>query len=121
MERDFNRYIVVKVAHAKEALTEAEQDTLLRLSLKCMRWRRVEGKAPLKCVVVEHDWPEYEPTWQAIEARVNASDNIEYAYNNGWKNAEAAVHDGYQAFLMKGISPYCQGWNDYMRPLMDNL
>jgi hypothetical protein len=22
------------------------------------------------CVVVEKDWPEYEPTWQAIQARV---------------------------------------------------
>jgi hypothetical protein len=27
-----------------------------------------------KCVVVEHDWPEYETTWRAIEARVNAGE-----------------------------------------------
>jgi hypothetical protein len=24
---------------------------------------------------VEHDWPEYEPTWQAIEARMDAVPN----------------------------------------------
>ena len=30
-----------------------------------------EGKAPLDAVVVESDWPEYEPTWKAIEARAS--------------------------------------------------
>jgi len=34
-------------------------------------WGRVQDdKAPLICCVVEQDWPEYEPTWQAIEERV---------------------------------------------------
>jgi hypothetical protein len=31
-----------------------------------------ESKGPLKCVVVESDWPEYERVWKMIESRVNA-------------------------------------------------
>ena len=32
--------------------------------------RTAIGKPRLDCVVVEVDWPEYEPTWEAIEARI---------------------------------------------------
>jgi len=35
--------------------------------------RAKRGKNPLKCVVVEHDWPEYEPTWAAIKKRTEDS------------------------------------------------
>jgi hypothetical protein len=31
--------------------------------------RRRQGKKPLVACVVESDWPEYEPTWNAIEER----------------------------------------------------
>jgi NTP pyrophosphatase (non-canonical NTP hydrolase) len=31
------------------------------------------GKPPLKCLVIESDWPEYEPTWKAIEARMTGN------------------------------------------------
>ena len=34
--------------------------------------RALAGKPALHCVVVEKDWPEYEPTWVDIEARVSA-------------------------------------------------
>lgn len=27
----------------------------------------------MECVIVESDWPEYEPTWKAIEARVTGA------------------------------------------------
>tara|TARA_R110002049_G_scaffold239404_1_gene412567 strand:+ start:2777 stop:3226 length:450 start_codon:yes stop_codon:yes gene_type:complete len=33
--------------------------------------REAQGKPPLKCAVVEHDWPEYEAVWDMIERRVN--------------------------------------------------
>ena len=28
-------------------------------------------RGPLKAVVVEHDWPEYETVWKMIETRMN--------------------------------------------------
>jgi len=33
-------------------------------------FRERNGKQPLECVVVESDWPEYEPTWEAIKQRM---------------------------------------------------
>jgi len=33
----------------------------------------LEAAGHMKCVVVEHDWPEYEPTWAAIAARVDGA------------------------------------------------
>jgi hypothetical protein len=32
--------------------------------------RKAKGKQPLECMVVEADWPEYEPTYKAIEERM---------------------------------------------------
>ena len=43
---------------------------LRRIQAKVGEHRTGIGKPPLDCVVVEADWPEYEPTWKAIEARV---------------------------------------------------
>ena len=71
MERDFDRYVVIKNSHAEHALTEAERKELYRLGKKCADWRQGVGKKPFECVVVEHDWPEYEPVWNAIEQRVD--------------------------------------------------
>jgi hypothetical protein len=63
------RYIVIKVADThflpQEAL-EWFSVIVNRIDIE----RRLRGKDDLKCVVVEHDWPEYEPTWKAIEARM---------------------------------------------------
>ena len=35
-------------------------------------FRERAGKSPLECVIVESDWPEYEPTWKAIKERMSA-------------------------------------------------
>lgn len=71
MERDFDRYVVIKNSHAAHALTEEERRELYRLGVKCAEWRKTVGKKPFECVVVEHDWPEYERVWKMIEARVD--------------------------------------------------
>lgn len=71
MKRDFDRYVVIKNSHAQNALTEDERKELYRLGMKCSSWRQGVGKKPFECVVVEHDWPEYERVWKMIEARVN--------------------------------------------------
>lgn len=70
-----SRYTVLKISDVAGALRSDEKMELIRLEEKTNLHRGCRGKRPLKCVVVEHDWPEYEPTWQAIEKRVTSSVN----------------------------------------------
>ena len=65
-----DRYIVFKLSDVVEHLTTAERLHLERLYEIQRVGRKEAGKSALECVVVESDWPEYEPTWRAIEARV---------------------------------------------------
>lgn len=72
-QTDFHReprYLVTKIKDAVKYLSPTERDTLERLSAKCGLGRKDDGKRNLICVVVESDWPEFEPTWAAIEARM---------------------------------------------------
>jgi len=64
------RYIVVKISDAKKHLTATELGILELVACKAALERRATGKPDLQCVVVESDWPEYEPTWLAIEKRM---------------------------------------------------
>lgn len=70
MEREY-RYLVIKLKDAKAALTVTERSILGIIADKISDHREQQGKAPLEGVVVESDWPEYEPTWKAIERRVD--------------------------------------------------
>ena len=118
MEREFNRYYVIKASHAKEALTKEEQDTLLRLGMKCAKWRSEVGKTPFECLVVEHDWPEYEKVWKMIENRVDFEQAREEELAKGYAEAKDhhKVYD--EIFFLKGISSYCQGWNNYVNEVL---
>lgn len=64
------RYIVFKMSDLGNSL---KGDEIRRLAREYAEQRRLKGKKPLECVVVEKDWPEYEPTWKAIEARVTGA------------------------------------------------
>ena len=64
------RYMVIKVCDAREYLDAQDQHLLDEIAYRVELGRIQAGKEPLECVVVERDWPEYEPTWAAIEARV---------------------------------------------------
>jgi hypothetical protein len=66
------RYVVIKVKDARAVLNEAEQRTLDRLADRVTAYRLGQGKGRLVCVVVESDWPEYEPTCRAIEKSISA-------------------------------------------------
>jgi len=67
------RYIVFKLSDVEEHFTPDEKRHLERL-VEVQRAGREEAcKSPLDCVVVESDWPEYEPTWREIEARVTGA------------------------------------------------
>lgn len=67
------RYIVFKISGVVEHLTTTEALHLARLYEIQRVGRKEAGKAELECVVVEKDWPEYEPTWRAIEARTTGA------------------------------------------------
>lgn len=69
-EREF-RYLVFKIKDISKYLTIEEKEKFLVITSKISKGRAEDGKMPIDCVVVESDWPEYEPTWAAIEARVN--------------------------------------------------
>ena len=67
------RYAVLKSADVMQCLTVSELIELRRIQAKVEEHRAEIGKPPLDCVVVESDWPEYEPTWEAIKARVTGA------------------------------------------------
>lgn len=64
------RYVVLKITDLRAALRPEELGTLKSLCAKVRRARKTAGKKPLRCVVVESDWPEYKPTWAAIKRRM---------------------------------------------------
>lgn len=115
MNRDFNRYTVIKNYDLEQAISKgyvSEKDyEALQLILMTLRtMRRAQGKPLLETVVVESDWPEYEPTWKLIEDRVDQEDirkGIDAAHNNYSETGKIS--------FLKGISKYCQGYNEYMR------
>lgn len=72
MKRE-DRYLILKRSDIEAA--ELPQKYLDQLAYICdlVGSHRVckRGKSPLECVVVEKDWPEYDPTWHAIAVRMN--------------------------------------------------
>ena len=64
------RYLVLKNTDITEALTDTEKEILDSLREKVNVHRFNKDKLCLDCVVVESDWPEFEPTWKAIESRI---------------------------------------------------
>lgn len=66
------RYTVIKNRDISRYLTFTEAATLVDLCKKINQERIVDGRGEIKCVVVEHDWPEYEPTWAALAARIDS-------------------------------------------------
>ena len=78
------RYVVLKNADIMQCLTVNELIELRRIQAKVEDHRAEIGKSPLDCVVVESDWPEYEPTWKAIEARVTGAQPAP-SVPDGWK------------------------------------
>ena len=67
------RYVVLKVKDVMQRLSEKDILTLARILDEIDAYRKSIGKKSLECVVIESDWPEYEPTWRTIEARVTGA------------------------------------------------
>ena len=102
------RYIVFKLSDVEEHFTPGERQQLARL-VEVQRVGRSEaGKPPLECVVVEADWPEYEPTWKAIEARMTGAQPAQKAVAyldlgaGGYMDIGTDLNDEQLASLPKG-------------------
>jgi len=65
------RYLVFKLKDVKKYLLPEEQEELDRLIAVVDECRFRDGKPLLECVVIESDWPEYEPTWEAVLSRID--------------------------------------------------
>ena len=88
-----NRYIVFKISDLNDALSRSEEKHLYGLSGRIDRRRVLKGRMPLNCVVVESDWPEYKPTWDAIRRRMEGEptrENSAYALGREAGLREAA-------------------------------
>jgi len=72
MERE-NRYLVIKRKDIEEYLSYEQRMMLDSLADNVKYRRLLAGKRDDTFVCVADDWPEYEPTWAAIEKRVNSS------------------------------------------------
>lgn len=70
MKRE-ERYLVVKYKDMVNYLTADDQVALIELAKKVDKRRKDDGKHTIQCVVVEHDWPEYEDVWAMIASRVD--------------------------------------------------
>ena len=66
-----NRYLVLKMKDIEKYLTIEDQKELMDLAYVISMSRAKDKKEELNCVVVEKRWPEYEPTWKAIEERMS--------------------------------------------------
>lgn len=72
MERE-HRYIVIKLKDVEAMGNMDAYRVLHNIGRQVQNFRAANGKPPLECVVVESDWPEYEPTWAAIAARMDGT------------------------------------------------
>lgn len=95
-----NRYLVIKLSDFKLVPKAFRPSTIKRdlmdVGKNMAHWREESGKAPLNCVVVESDWPEYEPTWDAIQRRVEGRPTREEELNakvQEWQNLACEAQD----------------------------
>ena len=65
------RYVVLKITDINLYLNDEDRKQLAAIATKIDAGRRAKDKGFLECIIVEHDWPEYEMTWRAIQHRIN--------------------------------------------------
>ena len=75
------RYVVLKNKDIAKYLDNADIVALDRVCRKINDGRFRDGRLELQAVIVESDWPEYEPTWKAIEHRTGPEQG---ETNNGY-------------------------------------
>ena len=101
------RYVVLKNADIMQCLTINELIELRRIQARVAEHRTAIGKPRLECVVVEKDWPEYEPTWKAIEARVTGAQQVPSVPEGFSREDLEAVVDGLDGYEKNGQCRQC--------------
>lgn len=101
------RYIVFKLSDVERYLTYKDRADLATMKSEIDAGRDCANKPPFNGLIVESDWPEYEPTWRAIEARVTGAQPApsvpECPYPCGWRSLlKLAIEDG--AYLARSIN-----------------
>ncbi|MCO7567795.1 hypothetical protein NJI34_00110 [Pseudomonas sp. S 311-6] len=95
-----DRYIVIKRSDL-DKLSPIDRDLALS-SLEHVDSIMAAWDCPArKCLVIESDWPEYEPTWAAIEARVTGK--------------PAEQHQGEPVTLPSRINEMTADWREYRK------
>mgnify|MGYP007117119966 CR=1 FL=1 len=115
-----DRYIVIKRKDFDNYLTQDERDEVTHAITQIDKARRTAGKRLISAVVVEDDWPEYEPTVKLIEERLTLENWHERnrvtehlrEYSRGAAEAMAEYYKTGKLSMVKGISAYAQGWNN---------
>lgn len=108
------KYWVAKLSDVNSALSDEEKGLLDRLLGKVAAHREATGKAPLECVVVESDWPNYAEIWASIE-RVASGNNdtvqaaleemISNARYNGYPHHVEALCEALDRLRDNGLIP----------------
>lgn len=65
------RYVVFKISDIERYVTGEDKILISEVGRAIAIGRKSDGKPPFNAVVVEQDWPEFETTWAAIEARMS--------------------------------------------------
>ena len=79
-------YIIFKESDMNAYLSSSEADEVRYLNRVVNAGRTREGKDNLNGVFVEEHWPEFEPTWDAIQARITGK-QPEQSISEGWLRA----------------------------------
>lgn len=70
-----NRYVVLKLKDV-DRLSPEDYEQLGKIVNKISKIRESDGKGDLECIVVEKDWPEFEPTFKLLEERVDGKKTV---------------------------------------------
>ena len=103
-----DRYIVFKLSDVERYLTDADRAHLAMMKNEIDAGRNCANKPPFKGLIVESDWPEYEPTWKAIEARVTGAQPAQKAVayldlgTGGYMDVGTDLNDEQLSSLPKG-------------------
>jgi len=112
------RYIVFKLSDVEKYLTDKDRANIAMMKMEIAAGRDCANKPPFKGLIVEADWPEYEPTWRAIEARVTGAQpaaNFADAYQGAmeevaiWKKRALEAEDLNRKFIAEINGPMLMG------------
>lgn len=111
------RYSVIKHVDAEKYLTTHDIRAINDCLSRIHKAREAEGKVGFpKYLVLEENWPEYADAKAALEGRIVLEAFNKKSEKKRGMLAAAEHHRQHQSTeLLRGISPFCEGWNDYMR------